>query len=422
MARVVVCFVRHRGRVLLARGGETAGTDPDRWDGISGRIDDASGAPEADGRRVLRDAVGTAAAGFEFVRDGQPLDGGDESGAVAVVPVLFESDTGDVAVGGAFDAVEWVDPTRIRARKTVPWLRTAWRRVAPTVATVRADRIHGSAWIAARALETLRDAAAAADAWDDVVGVARDLRAARPEMAAVANGVDRAVATAGSPPIDPDALVDCAIDVRDEVLAAGDDAARAAADHLRGIDATAVATISRSGTVRAGLAALSPDRLVVAESRPEREGVGVAEWAAAETDATVTLTTEAGLPTALARDDIDAVLVGADAIAPGGDVVNKTGTRLLALAARDADVPVYVAASTFKIRPAGGDSADPTSEQPSSAEAVYDGDVDLSVHAPTFEAVAAELVDGVATEDGLLDTDAVRAVADAHADNAAWTG
>ena len=173
MARVVVCFVRHRGRVLLARGGETAGTDPDRWDGISGRIDDASGAPEADGRRVLRDAVGTAAAGFEFVRDGQPLDGGDESGAVAVVPVLFESDTGDVAVGGAFDAVEWVDPTRIRARKTAPWLRTAWRRVAPTVATVRADRIHGSAWIAARALGTLRAAAPSPAPRADALGFPR---------------------------------------------------------------------------------------------------------------------------------------------------------------------------------------------------------------------------------------------------------
>lgn len=419
MARVVVCFVRHRGRVLLVCGSDAAGTGSERWDGISGRVDE-SGSPEADGRRVLRDAVGTAAAGFEFVRDGRPLDRPDGPGPVTIHPVLFESATRDVAVEGALDAAEWVDPSRIRARKTVPWLRAAWRRVAPTVATVRADRTHGSAQVAARALAVLRDAAAAADTWDDVVGVARDLRAARPEMAAVANGIDRAVAAAGSPPIDPAALVDCAVDVRDDVLAAGDDAARAAADHLRGIDATAVATLSRSGTVRAALAALSPDRLVVAESRPEREGVGVAEWAAAETDATVTLTTEAGLPTALARADIDAVLVGADAITPGGDVVNKTGTRVLAFAARDAGVPVYVAASTFKIRP-GGDSAASASEQTSPTEAVYDGDADVSVHAPTFEAVPRALVDGVATEAGVLDTNEVRAVADAHADSAAWT-
>jgi len=421
MAHVVSCFVRHRGRVLLVRGSDTAGADAGRWDVISGRIDDPCGSVEADGRRVLRDALGAAAAGTAFVRAGRPVDGGSESGSATVRPVLFESDARDVASEAAFDAVEWVDPTAIRDRKTAPRLRDAWRRVAPTVETVRADRTHGSAWVAARALEVIRDTAAEADAWPDVAAAAGDLRTARPEMAAVANAVDRTIAAAGPVPADPEAVVNCAIDTLGDVLAAGDGAARVAADHLRGTGAAAVATLSRSGTVRAALAALSPDRLVVAESRPEREGVGVAEWAAGDTDTAVTLTTEAGLPTAFACDGVDAVLVGADSITPDGDVVNKTGTRILVLAARDAGIPVFVAASAFKIRPPGGDSVAPTTEQTSPAEAVYDGDADVSVHVPTFETVSGGLVDGVATEDGILDADGIRAVAEAHADDAAWT-
>ncbi|MBL8413863.1 MAG: S-methyl-5-thioribose-1-phosphate isomerase [Propionivibrio sp.] len=53
---------------------------------------------------------------------------------------------------------------------------------------------------------------------------------------------------------------------------------------------------------------------------------------------------------------IDAVLVGADRIAANGDVANKVGTYLKALAAREAGVPFYVAAprSTIDFDCAGG--------------------------------------------------------------------
>lgn len=425
MTRVVTCFLRHRRRVLLVRRSDAIATlgrgdgpeHPGRWDAISGRVDDTRSSVEAAGRRTLRDAIDPDLEGLTFVREGRSI-AVDESDADVVQSLLFETDTRDVAADDAFEAVEWVDPTELRTRETVPWLGDAWRRVAPTVETVRTDRTHGSAWIAARALEVLRDAAAAAEAWDDVAAVARDLRGARPGMAAVATGVDRVIAAAGPIPADPGTVATCAIDVLDDVLAAGEEAGETAAARLREADTTAVATLSRSATVRGAVASLSPDRLVVAESRPEREGVGVAEWAAAGTDAAVTLTTEAGLPTALTRYEVDAVLVGADAIAPGGDVVNKTGTRVLTLAARDADIPVYVAASTLKIRPAGNEGAAP--EQASPTGAVYDGDADMSVHAPAFETVPGSLVDGVATEDGVLDREGVRAAAETHADNATW--
>ncbi|MFD1685485.1 NUDIX domain-containing protein [Halobellus litoreus] len=439
MAHVVTCFVRERGKVLLTRRSDAVGTYRGRWAGVSGYVESDSADPEngsldaeRDARRELREEIGLPDDDLELVRTGETIDVDDAEGSFVVHPFLFESDTREVTTNEELAAVEWVDPTAIRERETVPRLWETWRRVAPTVGTVRTDRTHGSAWIAARALEVLRDAAAEAgeDAtdWDDVLGVAGDLRDARPEMAAVANRVNRVVAGSRRGNDDCDRLVERAIDALASAFEADDAAARTAATRLRDDGTTAVATLSRSGTVREAIAELTTANgrpfaeLVVAESRPEREGVGVAEWAARETDATVTLTTEAGLPTALAARDVGAVLVGADSIRPNGDVVNKTGTRVLALAAWDLDVPLYAVASKDKVWPAsdGRDAAPAVPDVDSPADAVYDGDAEVTVHAPTFEVTPAALVDGVATEAGLLDDAAIREVAAAHAANASW--
>jgi len=46
--------------------------------------------------------------------------------------------------------------------------------------------------------------------------------------------------------------------------------------------------------------------------------------------------------------DVDRVIVGADAVAANGAVVNKVGTSVVALAAKEARVNFYVAAETYK--------------------------------------------------------------------------
>ncbi|MFD1597986.1 NUDIX domain-containing protein [Halobellus rarus] len=439
MAHVVTCFVRERGKVLLTRRSDAVGTYRGRWAGVSGYVEADPTEAEDDARRELREEVGLTDGDLELVRTGETVAVEDEGGSFVVHPFLFESDTREVTTNEELAAVEWVDPTAMLERETVPRLWETWRRVAPTVETVREDRTHGSAWISARALEALRDAAAEADGADsdgaparvDVLDTARDLRDARPEMAAVANRVNRVVAEGAGQDAGPDCLVRRAIEAIEAAFEADAEAARTAATRLREAEATAVATLSRSGTVRQAIAGLTAadsavSELLVAESRPECEGVAVAEWAARETNAGVTLTTEAALPTALLAPEVDAVLVGADSILPNGDVVNKTGTRVLALVARDLGVPVYAVASKDKVRPAGasdGENDDAQASAPdveSPPERVYDGDADVSVHAPTFEVTPAALVDGVATEAGLLDGEEVRSIAAEHAGNATW--
>lgn len=416
MAHVVTCFVRNRGAVLLTRRSERTGTYAGRWAGVSGYVEGDPADATADARRELREETGLTEADLELLAAGETVTVADEEGSFVVHPFLFESSSRTVTANEELAETEWTDPTEIRDRPTVPRLWETWRRVGPTVDDVRTDRTHGSAWISARALETLRDAAAEADDWESVAAVGRELRDARPSMAAVGNRVNRVLATAERT---PDAVVTTAIRELRAAFDAGDEAARTAVRRLRDAEATAVATLSRSGTVATVLRELDPSSLLVAESRPEREGVAVAESMAAATTGTVTLTTEAALPAAMtaAETAVDAVVVGADAVGPDGSVVNKTGTRVLAGAAREAGVPVYVVAASDKVRPAGEYRVE---DEASPRGAVYDGDAEVTVFAPTFERVPAASVDGLATEDGLLDAAAVRRVAATHAENAAW--
>jgi len=111
-------------------------------------------------------------------------------------------------------------------------------------------------------------------------------------------------------------------------------------------------TLSTSEVVwRALLAARRRGRLarvVVAESRPGNEGVGLARRLAARR-IPVTLVVDALVPAILT--DVDAAVVGADAVTARG-VWNKCGTLALALGARAAHRPLYVVTTEDRLVPA----------------------------------------------------------------------
>lgn len=297
----------------------------------------------------------------------------------------------------------------------------------PRVATVRNDRDHGSAWLSVRALEVLEAeatrAAAGADPgdddrpsndWDGVAAVANDLLAARPSMAVVANRVNRA-------------MNEAAEDETPDAVAA---AAETAIQHAAGADSLAaaelaadlpdrVATLSRSGTVGMALREAEPDAVLVAESRPGGEGVGVAMdlvdgIGLRETD--VTLTTDAAFPGELARRDVDALVVGADRILPDGRVVNKVGTHGAATAASAADdVRAVVVAASDTV--ATDDTVDREERDP---DEVYDGDAAIAVENPTFDVTPPDRFSTVVTERGPLLPDELRDVAAEHRRLATW--
>jgi len=418
---VVTAFLRHEGEVLLLRRSEAVGSYSGRWGAVAGHVE---GTPEASVRAEIREETGLdPEADVALAAAGEPFDVADEDLEIrwTVHPFLFDAARREVEPDRETDAWDWVPAPEIRRRETVPDLWRSYDRVRPTVATVAGDREHGSASLSLRALEVLRDEAAlateGAGTREDLAALARDLRAARPSMPVLANRVDRVMAAAGAEggaaAVETAALAAIERSVRVDRLAGA-----RAAERVRG---ARVATLSRSGTVREALDRAAPAAVLVAESRPGGEGVGVAE-AAAEAGLDVTLTGDAALAYELAAWGAEALLVGADAVLPDGRVLNKVGTRGAAIAAAHGGIDVVVAAGRDKVLPAGDPlAADPALEPRDRAE-LYEGEAALAVENPTFDVTPPDVVDAVVTEEGTLGPEGVAEVAAAHRERAAWTG
>ncbi|MFC6614553.1 NUDIX domain-containing protein [Halopenitus salinus] len=442
---VVTVFLRHDADVLLLCRSDEVGSYRGRWGAVAGH---AEGDPDAAARREIREETGLdPSADVRFIRRGDrfAVVDADLDRRWIVHPFLFAAGTRAVETNYETTAHEWVQPTAILDRETVPDLWRSYDRVRPTVETVRDDREHGSAALSVRALEVLRDEAAIADDrgsgdgtandgagdsqnWTDLIATARALRDARPAMPVVANRVNRVMADA-SERRTPASLLRAAIEGIDRALDADERAAARAATRLP----DRVATLSRSGTVLSAISRSDPKFVLLPESRPGREGVTAVERIAVEietdeteideteideTDAGVTLTTDAAFGETFADRDVEALVVGADAILADGRVVNKVGTRGATAIAAAEGADRYVVAAADKVRPA--DSGAEFDREERDPTTVYDGDADLEVVNPTFGATPTERFDAVITEDGTLDAAGVREVAAAHRRRAGW--
>jgi methylthioribose-1-phosphate isomerase len=81
----------------------------------------------------------------------------------------------------------------------------------------------------------------------------------------------------------------------------------------------------------------------VSETRPRMQGASLTAWELRQRGIPHTLFTDGASGLLMQRGDVDLVFVGADRVARNGDVCNKIGTYDKALAARDNNVPFYVA-------------------------------------------------------------------------------
>jgi methylthioribose-1-phosphate isomerase len=81
----------------------------------------------------------------------------------------------------------------------------------------------------------------------------------------------------------------------------------------------------------------------VSETRPRMQGASLTAWELGQRGIPHTLFPDSASGLLMQRNDVDVVFVGADRVARNGDVCNKIGTYDKALAARDNNVPFYVA-------------------------------------------------------------------------------
>ena len=86
-----------------------------------------------------------------------------------------------------------------------------------------------------------------------------------------------------------------------------------------------------------------PLQVWVSETRPRMQGASLTAWELDQRGIPHTLVADSASGLLMQRGDVDVVIVGADRVARNGDVCNKIGTYDKALAARDNNVPFYVA-------------------------------------------------------------------------------
>ena len=259
------------------------------------------------------------------------------------------------------------------------------------IALVASDRESGASEILDDALAILTDARAGAG---PLVPVARALCRAQPSMAPVWNAALEALADRDEPgrferfrqrvARAPDALGRFAVDC----LSTGE------SGPLR------LVTISLSRSVVTAIDAVRqtrPVRVSCSEARPALEGRRLAARIAA-LGVPVTCFSDAAIGHALAA--ADAVLLGADAVGPEW-FLNKAGSRMLAAAALQQGVPVYVAATRDKfvghavgarlaVREGGSDEI--WASPPAGVE----------VRNPYFESTPLDMVTSVISDAGLL--------------------
>lgn len=282
-------------------------------------------------------------------------------------------------------------------------------RIEKALRDIASDNRSGAAEILARAVEVFsllaahdREKHATVErACRPVLEICAALVQAQPDMAPLANLASRvAVATAAA--TSADAVVniarEAAIDFRNRAARAVADTTRHAADLIA--EGATLLTHSRSSTVLAAfITARRQGRrfsVIATESRPLFEGRQLARELAAE-GIEVTLIADAAAAVVMGR--VDFVLVGADKITPDA-VINKIGTTMIALAARERGIRIYAACDTSKFIRSPGLTFTEESRRPD--ELWPDAPDKIKVLNRYFEPTPLGLFTAIITEDGAV--------------------
>ena len=385
-------------------------------------------------RRLLGDAV--PAEQFRQVRGKDHAANGIRS--------RLEQDT-DVDVGAILGADGWsveiIDQTALPHRFAVLSLRDL-RQAAHAIKSmqVRGAPLIGAvgAWGLALALRDDPSDAALHEAWRWLLG-------ARPTAVNLRWALDRAMRRVA--PLPPAQRAQAA---RGEAMAIWDDDAdcnRRIGEHgavllealrerlaptrragaplnvLTHCNAGRIATLDH-GTALAPIYLLHergvPVHVWVDETRPRNQGAALTAWELAERGVAHTVIADNAGGLLMMQGRVDAVIVGCDRVAANGDVANKVGTYLKALAARDNGVPFYVACPVSTIDPETPDGASIPIEERAAREVTHmagmldDGSrasvrivpEGSAVANPAFDITPARLVTALVTERGVCDASA----------------
>lgn len=146
-------------------------------------------------------------------------------------------------------------------------------------------------------------------------------------------------------------------------------------------------------------------KVFVDETRPLLQGARLTAWELVQAGLDVTLICDSMISHLMSEGMIDRVIVGADRVTANGDVVNKIGTRGIAIASRYHGVPFHVAlpSSTFDADTATGAEVDIEQRDAGEVTESIRAAPGVQVQNPAFDVTPAELVTSWITDRGLIE-------------------
>ncbi|HYP29109.1 MAG TPA: S-methyl-5-thioribose-1-phosphate isomerase [Blastocatellia bacterium] len=160
------------------------------------------------------------------------------------------------------------------------------------------------------------------------------------------------------------------------------------------------------GVIRAAVEAGKRVQVFADETRPFLQGARLTAWELAKDEIPVTLITDGMSGHFMKAGKVDCVVVGADRIAANGDVANKIGTYMVAVAAHENNIPFYVAAplSTVDLQLNSGEQI--PIENRSDAEVTHFhgspvAPAGVSVANPAFDVTPHRYVSAIITDAGV---------------------
>ncbi len=116
----------------------------------------------------------------------------------------------------------------------------------------------------------------------------------------------------------------------------------------------------------------------------------------------VTHVVDSAMRWAVNHFEVDLIIIGADSITSEGTVLNKIGSRLLALVAHEEHVPFYVASPLLKYNPETSFGNLEKIEMRNPKEIWEDSPEGIKILNPAFETVSRRYIDGLITEAGIF--------------------
>jgi methylthioribose-1-phosphate isomerase len=257
------------------------------------------------------------------------------------------------------------------------------------------------------------------------LAVAADtLRAARPTAVNLTWAVDRMLAVANDPEIDEvrtlqTAMLDLAQRIADQDVEINKRMAAYGAGMMKKNEVVihhcntgALATVdwgTALGVIRMAHEQGKQPHVLVDETRPRLQGARLTAWELEQYGISYEIITDNAAGYFLSSGNVDRVLVGADRAAANGDVANKIGTYMLALAAKDNQVPFFAVVPTSTV-----DLKIPEGKQIPIEERDPGEVLDLEVKGeqiapggaaarnPAFDITPNRLITGIVTENGVV--------------------